>query len=175
MTVSAQLAMDFKTVAKSMIFHAKHDKLANHPHHHARRTLEVKNQISNEEFAHALGVHKAAGSAKHLVGTKARVAMSDGAKFKAAQSIQSKTHWDDKWDEEDDSSTLGVAGGGGHATKDELSFAAQVLPSFMSAHASEFVPAFPLSDGAVPSIGTQLDFFAYVFVLPATSVSAFGW
>ena len=73
MAVPAGLAKDFKTVAKSMIFHAAHDRLASKAHYQARlATAEVKDRIATEEYKHAMSVHQAAGSAKHLVGVKAR-------------------------------------------------------------------------------------------------------
>ena len=73
MAVPAGLAKDFKTVAKSMIFHAAHDRLASKAHYQARlATAEVKDRIATEEYKHAMSVHQAAGSAKHLIGAKAR-------------------------------------------------------------------------------------------------------
>ena len=73
MSVPAGLAKDFKTVAKSMIFHAAHDRLASKAHYHARlATAEVKDKIAKEEYKHAMSVHQAAGSATHLIGVKAR-------------------------------------------------------------------------------------------------------
>jgi hypothetical protein len=66
--VDGRLAPAVRVMVKSLTIHAQHDAQSGSTHHHARQaTLQVRNDISEEEFKASMSWHAQTGKAKHNI------------------------------------------------------------------------------------------------------------